>query len=63
MRRRVKNTIIKTSGWVAGVICLYSACCIDADSWTPTIVFSISSAYLTVLAYANGMMERSYLDD
>lgn len=55
MRRRIKNTIIKASAWAATIVCLYSACCVDAG-WAPVIAFGVSFVYLVLLGYANGWM-------
>lgn len=57
MRYLKKNTVLKSIGWINGIVFLYFACCLDSDSWIPFIICCITGTYLGAFAYANNFFE------
>lgn len=51
-----KNIILKTTAWIAFIVCMISACAVDSNTWAPLIIFCISATYLMLFAYANGWL-------
>ena len=55
--RKIKNIILKTTGYIMGAVFVLSACMLDSDSWIPFITLMASCLWLSVFAYANGLIE------
>jgi len=61
-RKNIKNTILKATARIMGILFLVSACALDSDSWIPHIVCMVSLLWLALFAYANGQW-GGYTDD
>lgn len=61
-RKKIKNFILKSITWCAGVLFMISVCAADSPSWIPSIVSMVCMAWLALFAYANGMMNE-YCDE
>ena len=53
----MKNKILKAIAYIAGTLWIISACAIDSESWIPTIVCAVCTAYLALFSYANNWFE------
>lgn len=49
----MKNKILKAIAYIVGTLWIISACAIDSESWIPTIVCAVCTAYLALFSYAN----------
>lgn len=59
----MKNKILKAIAYVVGTVWIISACEIDSESWIPTIVCAVCTAYLALFSYANDFWEGYYDED
>ena len=53
MKRRIKNTILKTVTAIMAVLFIVSATALDSPSRIPLVVCSIAEAWLLLFMYAN----------
>ena len=53
----MKNIILKTLAYLSMFAWIVAACAIDSESWIPTIIICVTSAWLTLFAYANDWFE------
>lgn len=51
----MKNFILKTIGYIMGLLLILSISALDSDSNIPYITCIISASYLALFAYANKM--------
>ena len=55
-KRKAHNFILKTIALCIGTLWVISLAAIDSESWIPTIVGMACMIWLSIFAYANGMM-------
>lgn len=48
---------MKAIAYIVGTLWIISACAIDSESWIPTIVCAVCTAYLALFSYANNWFE------
>ena len=53
----MKNKVLKAIAYIVGTLWIISACAIDSESWIPTIVCAVRTAYLALFSYANNWFE------
>ena len=53
----MKNTVLKVQAYICLIIWTIAACTVDSDSWIPTIIVAVVTAWLTLFAYANDRFE------
>lgn len=53
----MKNKVLKAIAYIVGTLWIISACAIDSESWIPTIVCAVCTAYLALFSYANNWFE------
>jgi uncharacterized protein YacL len=51
----MKNIILKTIGYIMGILFIFSVSALDSESNIPYIVCIVSAAYLALFAYANNV--------
>lgn len=56
--RKMKNAILKTTTWIAGITWTLSACALDSESNIPLVAYVIASAWLCLFIFANAEGER-----
>lgn len=55
---KVRNFLIKSSLKIAGLVAIFSACCVDSEEWVPFFVaFCISAGWICLVGYANNWFE------
>lgn len=57
---KIRNFILKTYASILFFIWCFSACSVDSPSWTPTIVFFITTLLLGWFALANSERFERY---
>lgn len=55
----MKSKILKTIAWITAIVGIISACCLDSDSYIPSIVCGICAFWWILFGYANNWFERS----
>ena len=55
-KRTIKNLILKTTAYIMGGAFLFFGCALDSGSYLPLIICCVSFAWLSVFAYANGVL-------
>lgn len=65
MKRKVSlhNLILKATACAMGVALFVSVICVQVDSWWPVPVCFVSSLWLGLYCYANGVMDDYYGGD
>lgn len=53
---KIYKAFIDTFTAAVLVLCLWSVCALDSDSWTPTIIFVASLGWLTLYAWTHGWL-------
>ena len=53
MKRKTHNMLLKTTGWIAGIILMISVAALDSETNIPFVTALISLGYLTLLGMAN----------
>ena len=53
MKGKIKNTMIKASAVLSGLLLIVAACAVDSDSYIPLGIAAVCTAWLLLLAYAN----------
>lgn len=56
-RRSLHDRVLIFINYVTGTMALVSACLMDAETWIPYAVFTISVSWLLIFAYANGYFD------
>lgn len=56
--RKMKNAILKTTTWIAGITWTLSACALDSESNIPLIAYVVASAWLCLFVFANAEDKR-----
>ncbi len=62
-KAKIRNVILKTYASIVFFIWCFAACSVDSPSWTPTIVFLITTLLLAWFAWANSERYEHYGDD
>ena len=53
MGQKIKNAVLLTVTKIAALALVISVCCVDSDSYIPTIVLLVSMAWLWLFLKAN----------
>ncbi|MDD3337848.1 MAG: hypothetical protein PHS82_03215 [Lachnospiraceae bacterium] len=56
-KKSLKNTILKTITAIDALVCVYYACWLDADSWTPLVIVSVTMGWLILFGIANNWFD------
>lgn len=53
----IKRIVLTTINYIAGILCMYSICAFDIESYIPMIVFILSFSWLILMAAINGLFD------
>lgn len=53
MKRKIKNTILKSTATIMSALAFIAAFSADTESWIPTIVCLVCMGWLALYSYAN----------